>query len=317
MKNILNQNHIVLLFSMIYFLMNHIDSKAQQDPNFTQYFYNTISVNPAYTGTRGHLSMNFTYRSQWLGLDGSPETQNINLHGPVTEKAGIGFSLINDNQGDGTLQNTRFTGSYAYAIPVSQKFKLSLGLSAGGNLYNLDLFKLRRLDQGIPADLESVANRLTLTLGLGTFLYSDRFYLGISTPNVLNPETFSNSNSTLYVVNQKPHLNIISGYVFDISDTVLFKPSVMVRMVDGSPINFDTSANFLFGNAFRLGVAYRYQSAISALAGFNVSPSLLLGVAYDQNAFQLGDVGLANSSLELFLRYEIFNKRKLSTPRFF
>jgi type IX secretion system PorP/SprF family membrane protein len=311
-----NQTKIWFKFWLCAALFWQLQSSAQQDANYTQYFYNTMSVNPAYAGSRGALAVNLLYRSQWLGLDGSPETQTLNIHGPASERVGLGLSVINDNIGNGTSQETNFSGVFSYTLPMGRYDKLAFGIRAGGNLLNIDFFKLRNLSAGVPADLQNVDNRFDFNFGVGFYYYNDSFYTGISIPNILTNQHFS-STSDVFVAEERPHLNVIAGYVFELSPRTLFKPATMVRMVSGAPIGVDVSINFLFDRSFRLGASYRLGSSISALFGLNVGRDMLIGLAYDRNAFQLGDIGLSDGSFELFLRYEFKNKNTLATPRFF
>jgi len=316
MKNQLNST--IFKLAVCVWLLCQLPCAAQQDANYTQYFYNTISINPAYAGTRGYLALNMLYRAQWLGLDGSPETQTLNVHGPVTERVGLGLSIINDNIGNGTSQETHFAGVFSYTLPMGGENKLSFGIRAGGNLLSIDFFKLRRLAEGVPTELQNIENRFDFNFGIGALYYNERFYAGLSVPNFLANEHFSGSTSTIYVAQERAHINFISGYVFDLSPKVMFKPATLVRAVKGSPIVLDVSANFLINERFRIGTSYRLKSSLSALIGFDISPGFLLGVAYDADAFDLGDIGLSDGSFELFLRYEFLNRNgRLATPRFF
>jgi type IX secretion system PorP/SprF family membrane protein len=311
-----NQYTTYVKLLIVILVLWQIPGNAQQDANYTQYFYNTMAVNPAYAGSRGSLAVNLLYRSQWLGLDGSPETQTLNIHAPTSERVGLGLSVVNDNIGNGTSQETNFAGVFSYTLPMGDYDKLAFGLRAGGNILNIDFFKLRNLSEGVPADLQNVDNRFDFNFGLGFYYYNEKFYAGLSVPNFLSNQYFS-ANSDVFLAEERPHLNFITGYVFELSPRTLFKPATLVRAVSGAPISVDISANFLFDRSFRLGASYRLGSSISALFGLNVSREFLIGIAYDRDAFDLGDIGLSDGSFELFLRYEFMNKKTLATPRFF
>ena len=124
---------LVLLFAIVEIV------HGQQDAQYTQYMFNTLSVNPAYAGSRGQLSIAGLYRSQWVGLEGSPTTQTLNVHSPIqNSRVGYGFSIVNDEIGDGVVQETYFDAVVSYTIDVARDAKLSFGLKAGGNLLNLD-----------------------------------------------------------------------------------------------------------------------------------------------------------------------------------
>src|SRR6056297_724515 len=88
------------LYLLLFCLMFSISGNAQQLPQFTQYMYNTISINPAYAGNRDAISVVGLHRSQWSGLDGAPSTQTLSIHSPLrNEKIGLGLSIINDKAG--------------------------------------------------------------------------------------------------------------------------------------------------------------------------------------------------------------------------
>ena len=106
---------------------------AQQDAQYTQYMYNTVSVNPGYAGSRGHMSIAALHRSQWVGLDGAPTTQTFNIHSPIGYRGvGLGLSVVNDKIGP--TSETNFDIDFSYTIYTSTEGRLSFGLKAGGNL---------------------------------------------------------------------------------------------------------------------------------------------------------------------------------------
>jgi len=153
-------------------------SQAQQDAQYTQYMYNTLSVNPAYAGSRGQLSLAALYRSQWAGVDGAPETFTLNFHSPIRDsRIGYGVSVVHDNIGDGVVQETYLDAAVSYTIDVSQSAKLSFGLKAGGSLLSLDFSGLLNFDQE-PVDQENIDNQFAPNFGVGVYYHTDRFYAG-------------------------------------------------------------------------------------------------------------------------------------------
>ncbi|MEK6151614.1 type IX secretion system membrane protein PorP/SprF [Flavobacteriaceae bacterium 3-367] len=295
---------------------------AQQDAQYTQYMFNTLSVNPAYAGSRGQLSIAALYRSQWVGLDGAPETQTLNLHSPIrNSRLGYGISVVNDNIGDGVVQETYFDAVISYTIDVSQDAKLSFGLKAGGNLLNLDFVGLNNFDsETITGD--NIENRFSPNFGLGLYYHTDRFYAGLSAPNILETEHFDNSqrdaNSVSFLSAERINFYLITGYVFDLNGNLKFKPALLTKAVGGAPLQVDISASFLFNEKFSFGAAYRWDAAISALAGFQITDQLMLGLAYDRETTDLGSTQFNDGSFEVFLRFELVKSfQRLVSPRFF
>ncbi|MDF4221868.1 type IX secretion system membrane protein PorP/SprF [Maribacter sp. M208] len=293
-------------------------SYSQQDAQYTQYMYNTISVNPAYAGSRGVFSIAALHRSQWVGLDGAPTTQTLNFHTPVSDHVGLGLSVVNDEIGNGTNQDTYIDAAFSYTVNTSETGKLSFGLKAGGHLFNVDFTKLR--NYGAESNLPNIDNKFSPNFGAGIYYHTDRFYTGLSVPNFLQTEHFdsSDSNSSSLIAQERMNLYLITGYVFELKNDVKFKPAALIKAVKGAPLQVDLSANFLFNDKFSLGAAYRWDAAVSALFGFQLNDQLMLGLAYDKETTDLGATRFNDGSFEIMLRYEFLNKyKRVITPRFF
>jgi type IX secretion system PorP/SprF family membrane protein len=295
---------------------------AQQDAQYTQYMFNTISVNPAYAGSRGQLTFAGLYRSQWVGLDGAPETFTINLHSPIrNSRLGYGLSVVNDNIGDGVVQETYIDAVLSYTLDVSQTAKLSFGLKGGGNFLNLDFSKLRNFDEEVVVQ-DNIDNQFSPNFGLGLYYHTDKFYAGFSAPNILETEFFDNdstdANDVKFLAAERINFYFITGYVFDLNGNLKFKPALLSKAVGGAPLQVDISANFLFNDRFSFGAAYRWDAAVSALAGFQITDQIMLGLAYDKETTELGTRRFNDGSFEIFLRLELLKKfQKTVSPRFF
>ena len=294
---------------------------AQQDAQYTQYMYNTLSVNPAYAGSRGQLSFAGLYRSQWVGLDGAPETFTLNLHSPIrNSRLGYGISIVNDNIGDGVVQETYLDAVVSYTIDVSMDAKLSFGLKAGGNMLNLDFNGLRNFDQEV-VNQNNIDNKFNPNFGLGVYYHTDKFYAGVSAPSVLESEYFDNDNSgegVNFLSAERMNIYLITGYVFDIGPDLQFKPALLTKAVSGAPLQVDLSASFLFAEKFSFGAAYRWDAAVSGLVGFQVTDQIMLGLAYDREVTELGGTQFNDGSFEVFLRLELLKSfQRTISPRFF
>lgn len=285
---------------------------AQQDAQYTQYMYNTININPAYAGSRGVMSIFGLHRTQWVGLDGAPTTNAFSINTPINNSnLGLGVSFVNDKIGP-TSDNT-ISADLSYTIQTSEEFKLSFGIKASGNLFNLDVNRLNPADANDP-NLQNFDNEFSPNFGAGIYLHSDKMYFGLSVPNFLQDSKYNDNEVTVF--QERMNFYAIGGYVFDISPSVKFKPAFLTKVVTGSPLQVDASANFLFFDKLMLGAAYRWDAAISALAGFQVTDGLFIGYSYDRETTELRNYN--SGSHEVFLRFELFNKvSKLVSPRFF
>ena len=288
-----------------------IVSFAQQDAQFTQYMYNTININPAYAGSRGALSIFALHRTQWVGLDGAPVTNAVSMNTPLNgSNLGLGVSIINDKIGP-THENT-ISADLSYTIPTSETFKLSFGIKATANIFDLDVSRLNPVDDD--PSLHDFSNKFTPNIGAGVYLHSDKAYVGFSIPNFIESNRYDDNEVAIF--KEKINYYLIAGYVFDMNDYIKFKPAFLTKVVGGAPLQVDVSGNFMFNNKFVVGVAYRWSAAISAMAGFQVSDGMYIGYGYDHETTNLKHYN--SGSHEIFLRYELFkNNNKITTPRFF
>jgi len=315
------RKYYIKAIGMLILGLNSITLLGQQDAQYTQYMYNTISVNPAYAGSRDVLSIVGLHRNQWVGIDGAPRTSTLSLHTPLGRKrrVGLGGSVIQDEIGPS--EETYMSLDFSYTIPTSENGKLSFGLKGTAQLINVDFSKLNINEISDPQYARDVDNRFNPNVGVGLYYHNEKTYVGLSVPNLLETEHFDRDN---FVGNQssgvtaKENMNfyLIAGHVFNLSDDLLLKPAILTKLVYGAPLQVDLSANFLIHDKFIIGGAYRWDAAFSALAGFQISDSLLIGFAYDREITELERYN--DGSFELMLRFELFQKySRVITPRFF
>ncbi|MDT0539393.1 MULTISPECIES: PorP/SprF family type IX secretion system membrane protein [Croceitalea] len=286
---------------------------GQQDPQFTQYMYNTLSVNPAYAGSRGHLSILGMYRTQWVGLNGAPTSQVLAIDGPVGNNVGLGVILTNDELGP--ANETFFDANFAYTIRLNGDDKrLSFGLKGGGRLFNVDFSKGLFEDQTDVAFQNNIENKFFPTIGAGIYYHTDKGYFGIAIPNFFSEEHYD--GSVQKIATERLHYFITGGRVFELNQDVLFKPAVFVKWVPGAPIIADLSANFLIKETLTLGAAYRWDDSFSGLLGIDISPKFHVGYAYDFTTTELQNYN--NGTHEIFVRFELKSlDKRLKSPRFY
>jgi len=315
---VIQRLNISILFLLLLLLgMNEMN--AQQDAQYTQYMYNTISVNPAYAGTRGVFSALGLHRTQWVGLDGAPTTQTVSLNTPLDDvgRLGLGVSFVNDEIGPSEEQYLFV--DFSYTIDTSEDTKLSFGLKAGGNLLNIDFTKLGIFESGDPRFEQNIDQRFSPNIGVGLYWHNDDWYVGLSIPNLLETEHFDKSSSDTsetFLARERINYYLIGCYAFDMSSNLKLKPAVLTKYVGGAPLQVDLSANLLINEKFTLGAAYRWSAALSAMAGFQITDNLAIGYAYDFETTKLRSFN--SGSHEIFLRFELFNNVSgVYSPRFF
>ncbi len=301
------------LYPLIFILFISVGTKAQQLPQFTQYMYNTISINPAYAGNRDALSVIGLHRSQWAGVEGAPVTQTLSIHSPLrNEKVGLGLSVINDNIG--YEDYTYIYGDFSYTIDLSPSTTLSFGLKGGFSYYNLE----EELLTNVPNDpffSGDTFNRWTPNFGAGLFLSSQDWYVGLSAPKFINNDNNDKKGSE-YVALEQVHYYLTGGYVFDLSENTKLRPTTLLKYTDGAPLSVDISSTFIFNEKFYLGANYRIDDAIGAFADFQVLPNFRVGYGYE---YTLSDLQpYSSGSHEILLIYELRLKNtKYKSPRFF
>jgi type IX secretion system PorP/SprF family membrane protein len=233
------------------------------------------------------------------------------MNTPLNESnLGLGISIVNDKIGP-TQENT-ISADISYSIPTSDSFKLSFGMKATANLFSLDVNKLNPVDND--PSLHDFNNKFTPNIGAGIYLHSDKAYLGFSVPNFIETNRYNDNEVAIF--KEKINYYLIGGYVFTISNDIQFKPAGLLKIVQGAPIQADISGNFMFMEKLTVGVAYRWNAAMSGMVGFQISEGLHIGYGYDLETTHLDKYN--SGSHEVFLRYDLFkNNTRMTTPRFF
>lgn len=308
------------LYILLMFLLVPVLGNAQQDPQYTQYMFNTQIVNPAYAGTGEALSFGLLYRTQWVGFEGAPNTGTFTANTPIgaLQNMGLGLSFVSESIGPAIESNINI--DYAYRLQTGTKGQISFGLKAGLDLLDVDFNKLQIDDESDPFLQGNIDNKLQPQIGAGVYYYENNFYVGLSTPNFLTTKHFDESSientQVTSVSSESIHYFLIAGYVFDVNQDLKFKPATLIKLVSGSPLQWDATANFLYKEKFHLGAAYRWSAGLSALAGFQINENMYLGVGYDYETTDIQTY--SDGSYEFIFRYNIFNKPdRVLTPRFF
>jgi type IX secretion system PorP/SprF family membrane protein len=287
---------------------------AQQDPHYTQYMYNMSVMNPAYAGSKDNLSMGLLYRKQWVEIEDAPTTATLFGHTLVGKNVGMGLSVISDKIGP--VEENNVYMDFSYTLNLGGEHKLAFGLKTGLTLHKVSLFDdvySTLPDANDPAFSENTSNSY-FNIGSGLFYYTNKYYLGFSIPNLMKSKHLDYNGREFG--SETSHYFLTGGYVFDINDTVKFKPFLMMKSAFGAPTSLDLSANFLFNQKFEVGGTYRLEDSFGAMINYAVTPSIKIGYAYDHIVSDLKVT--TPSSHELILLFDLnFPKKVSSSPRFF
>ncbi|MEQ9285953.1 MAG: type IX secretion system membrane protein PorP/SprF [Cyclobacteriaceae bacterium] len=299
----------IILFSMMLVALMTETVMGQQQVMFTQYMFNGLAINPAYAGHAGALSATALTRHQWVGVDGAPNTQTLSVHTPITKnKIAVGALIYRDQIGLTT--ETGLIGSYAYRINFG-KGNLSMGMQFGFSDYRNNQANANQGSVLTPDDYAN-AQATKPNIGAGFFYSTERFYLGVSSPFLLNNKIETADDP----VEQIRHLYAMSGFVVDLNRHLKLKPSVLLKAVQGAPLEMDFSAMLLIEDRVWVGLAYRSFDSIDFLLELQLSSKFRLGYAYDYSVTALNTVN--SGSHELMLNYILsFSRSRVITPRYF
>ncbi len=298
--------------------LGSLTSYGQQDPMYTHYMYNTLMVNPAYAGSRDALTLTALHRSQWIGFKGAANTETFTMHTPLrNEHVGLGLSVSNDKIGP--TNNTSLFVDYSYTVQLNERSKLAFGLSAGATIFQATLNTLLLDEQNDPAFQNNINNQITPNFGFGAYYSRERFYAGISIPGLLQNyyTTIRLVDGSALIGKEQRHFFFIAGTLVNISDRFAFKPTTLVKITPGVPIEADLTASFIVMKRLLIGVMYRSGDAFGGLVGFDITEQLHLGYSYDWS-FGVRTGTYNSGSHELVLRYDVlFSKKQIHSPRNF
>jgi type IX secretion system PorP/SprF family membrane protein len=309
------------LIHFVFFFLFILKAIAQQEPHFTQYMNNMSVINPAYaTATPSVLNLGSLYRYQWTGIKGVPKTMTLFAHTAINEKIETGLSLVSDDIGDGAKKVTKVFADFAYLLQLNETQKLSLGIKAGFSSIstNFNGFQLNSGDASTDLAFAENTNTTVPNIGVGAYYFTDNYYIGISTPNLLSAEHIGTSGDKINSFGtHKVHTYLTGGYVFDLNDNFKFKPATMAIFVPGAPISVDLTANFLYNEKFEFGAAYRFSDSVSILMNINVTPNLRVGYSYDYTTSNLSQFNSGSHEIMLLYNLDLLGKGYDKSPRFF
>ncbi|MFM2266708.1 MAG: hypothetical protein RL757_148 [Bacteroidota bacterium] len=333
------------LFTLM--LLSSVTGWAQQDPMFTKYMFNSLIFNPAYAGSRDHLTATLLHRTQWWGIKGAPQTQTLTVHTPMkNDKVGIGGSIVNDQIGP--TNSLSFNASYAYRIPMG-KYKLAIGVQGGMYNWRADWTKLSIYDENDPAFSEITPNYWRPNVGAGLYFSSKNFYTGLGVPRIIEYDLTKSDRpgqTPIYAKQYRHYFWTIGGAIPLKGKSLVFKPSALIKSAAldsrlhrdsafqnvGAPTEFNIDLSLFFNETIWIGTSFR--SAIEVFSKDNAGNSkstfdsadiwfayylksgLRIGASYDYTLTKLQQK--AQGSFEVMLGYEMdYQERKVVTPRYF
>ena len=287
---------------------------SQQDPVFTQYMNNILTIQPAYAGISGSLNITGISRAQWVGFEGAPNTNSLTISGPMRRfNVGLGLSIVNDKWGP-IRQNGVYV-DYAYHVKLRQDQFLSFGVKGGFNISQAYLTDLWVNDPNDMVFANDVKINFLPNLGVGVMWHSDRFFIGVSSPKILKNRMQNENGENVY--REVLHFYGMGGYVFFLSDVLKFKPTILYRWAERTPSFVDFSGSFLLYDRVWIGATYRMKNSYGLIFQFNVNTQLKFGYSYDQTTFHPTQVN--SGTHEFLISYDfVYSRRgRQVVPRYF
>ena len=297
-------NPKLLTFAAGVFLLASLSVNAQQDPLFGINFNQPLLVNPAYAGLNNSASATISYRSQWTGLEGSPNTAALSLHSSFNQKVGAGLYLVSDQTA--ATQTLEMAGSYSYRIEFSH-FSLSMGLQAG--IYNLRNRYSGLLIRDPDEVFDESESLLQPNFGAGFLLSSEKFIAGLSVPRLMTHSVDGESGKTILY---NRHVYAMAGGIFHLSPQAVFRPYLLLRQVKGAPLNFDLRADFYLNEIAMAGVFTRSLNQFGFSVGFFPEKKFRLVYQYELPAKAFAR-GFNSHEISLGINLELFH---FHTPGF-
>ncbi|NQZ75619.1 MAG: type IX secretion system membrane protein PorP/SprF [Ekhidna sp.] len=284
-------------------------SKAQQQYMVTHYMFNGLGINPAYAGVHEGLSTSFVLREQWVGFEGAPSTQAVSIHSPIRNRpVSMGAVLYRDKLGLSTEYGGQF--SFAYRLQISRDVQLSMGLQGSTHNYTVD-YTIANLGINDNEGLGRISE-MAWNVGAGLMVHSERAYLGVSSPQLINTRLdIGNPDQTFSDLVR--HYYVTAGYAFNLGFNYTLKPNVLLKAVQGAPVQVDINANLLIKSVVWLGASYRSLDSLDGLIGLQVNPQLMISYATD---FTLSEVEAQSHEIMLNYIFEL-PTRKILSPRYF
>lgn len=305
----------IALGILFLFILSVTKSKAQQDPTFTQYYFNTQSINPAYVGTWDNTGFMVLGRHQWVGMSGAPTSYTFSFQTPTrSQNVALGLNVIADIVGYEKRFSLNF--DYSYRVKITKNTNLRFGVKGGITSYSNNLTNYTGYP-GDPADpmfMSDINNKLMPNFGVGAFINNKEFYVGLSSTQIFKIDTKDNY-SNFSTNGELRHFYLMGGYVFELSERLSFKPTFLARYNFGSSMLVDLTANFLLGEKVWLGANYRTGDSFGFIAQWIFDNKLRIGYAIDYSISKLHSFNYATH--EVMVSYELPAWSKLRSPRMF
>ena len=306
------QNIMKKLLTLL-LLIAGLGSIAQQDVLYSQYMFNMMVINPAYSGSREVLSATLVNRYQWVGFEGAPKTLTAGVNTPLrNESIALGLCLYYYTLGP--MQNWGMLTNYTYRLRFGEYKVLSFGIDVGIRKLIIDWDKVKTYDDDDETITCHSGSALQPDFNFGIYFDASRFYIGLSSKHLFEHAMTAKYNNGYYSISTLArHFYLIGGCAFRVSQNLVFRPSTLVKFTLNAPVNIDVNLSVLMSNILWLGISYRTQrNALVFLTEIKIGEKFRMGYSYDTYISKFS--GQSQGSHEIMLNYE-FDIYKLRLMR--
>jgi type IX secretion system PorP/SprF family membrane protein len=287
------------------FLQLFLSAEAQQKAMYTQYMFNGLALNPAYSATDEALTISSLLRQQWVGLKGAPNTQTFTIHTPIKEtNSSMGLSLIRDQIGEVITEQGGYV-TFAQRVPMGENSYLAVGANMGISSYQADYSSnYTASPQSLADPVFEDYSSLRGNFGLGVVFFTPKYYIGLSSPHFYY-RPLGDFGSFGSKESYRPHYILQAGLIRSINENIKFKPHVIANYVNGSPVQIDFNASLLIAETLWLGGSYRSLDSFNAIAQIYVTPTIAFGYSYDFVSTELSRVQKGSHEISLKFRLPV------------
>lgn len=303
---------LLIAVAVLFFV---VDASAQNDPHYSMFMFNRLSINPAYAGGNEVLTLTGHYRNQWQGITGAPKTYTFAAHSPFFKKrCGLGLSVVADKIG---MVNTMMVDlSYAYRIKLNNESTLSIGVQGQIDYGRIDWNEADPLDQGDGMLPMNETSKINPNFGLGVYYANPSYYVGLSVPRVLKTSIYDDEAADYIGINSLRSYYLMGGLMMRLSKNVEFHPAALITVNPKSPFEADLNASFIFMKTLWVGASYRLGDSFDFILQYQLNQQLKAAVGVDVTLTELSNY--SPGSFEVMLEYVFLrNGSRLKNIRYF
>ncbi len=308
-------NHCIVL--IFFFLLAAAQVKGQEFPWSLQYITNMNTINPAYVGMWDRAGLMLSTRTNWVGINGAPLTQQISYNTPIKDQKS-GFGLNFQRLNIGREKRMYLTGDYSYQIRLDMHYYMRFGFRAGilnidNNLTDYQLYPDHINDPEFWSDIELY---YMTVVGVGAVLFNEDYFISLSVPQIVN-NTFRVNRSYYSSLPEPQTMYLSGGYAFKLTKDLIIRPNLLFVATLGKPLYADAAAILYFPGNLQVGLNLRSNGAMVLSGQYTFRNNLRIG--YASEYFIIPDISKYQmGSYEFFVGYDfnLYRRKNIRTNYF-